>query len=217
MVRKTLHRNASEDSMMSLNFHPFSDFLVVVGRKASGKTVFTKFAVKGIRRKIIIDPTWQMGSLGYVVHFPERIKEAMQKFGAVVYQPKHMDELTYDQAFEECLQWSNYTLVIDEIDKFARPRWYISQALNELINRGRHQGIGLICNSRRPHKTHNDIRSNADFIVCFHLHEERDLQYMARWIGTSEDNIKNLKAYHSILYIVQGSQIIKQAPCSNIL
>lgn len=197
---------------MSLKFRPFSHFLMVVGMIASGKTTLTKSYCKNLHRLIFIDPTWQVGELGYVVHFPERILPAFQQFKKVIYQPKRMDKLTYQRAFSACLSQTNYTLGVDEIDKFAKPRWYICEELNELINRGRAQGIGLICNTRRPHKIHNDIRSNASHIVCFKLHEERDRKYMGEWIGVDPQKIKDLPLYHSFYYNVHASTVTPQLP-----
>jgi hypothetical protein len=198
---------------LSLEFHPFSDFVVVVGMKASGKTTYSIFLLKQVKKKVLIDPTWQLGQLGYCVHFPERIVETFQEFNSVVYQPKHMNAEAWEEVFNQCLQLSNYTLGVDEVDKFARPRWYISDYLNEIINRGRSQGIGLICNSRRPASMHNDIRSNADYVVCFHLHEERDVKYVASWMNINEESIKNLPDYHSKLFLVHQHKVVNQLPC----
>jgi len=187
---------------------------MVVGMIASGKTTLTKHYCKSLQKIICIDPTWQLGELGYVVHFPERILEAFRtrQFGRVIYQPKHMDKDTYCQTFHACLLLSNYTLVVDEIDKFARPRYYLCREVAELINRGRAQGIGLICNTRRPHMIHNDIRSNASHIICFKLHEKRDKEYMAEWLNTNAETIKNLPKYHSLYYNVHAGTVTKQAP-----
>lgn len=198
---------------MSLHFHPFSDFIVIVGRKGQGKTTFTKFLVKQLRSHVIaIDPTWQL-RMGYIVHFPERITQAFQKFSLVVYQPKSMDKETYHQAFKECLKFSNYTLIVDEVDEFAPSTGIIIKPFKEIVNRGRAQGIGLICNTRRPASMHKNIRSNADYVVCFQMHEEDDVKYMSKWMNVTEENIKGLESYHSILYVVQGSKTIMQTPC----
>jgi len=197
---------------MTIVFKPFSDFLIVVGMKAYGKTTLTLYFCKGIQRLIFIDPTWQVGDLGYVVHFPERIKPAFEQYSKVIYQPKRMDKLSFQEAFAACLEQTNYTLGIDEVDKFAKPRWYICNEVNELINRGRAQGIGLICNTRRPHMIHNDIRSNADHVICFKLHEKRDREYMGEWMGLDPELIKTLPKYHSFYYDVHASHVTKQSP-----
>lgn len=197
---------------MTVVFHPFSDFMTIVGMKAMGKTKLTMFYCKQLRALIFIDPTWQLGELGYVVHFPERILAAFLKFKKVIYQPKKMDTLTYQRAFKVCLSLTNYTLGVDELDKFARPRWYLCEEVNEIVNRGRAQGIGLIGNTRRPHMVHNDIRSNSDHVICFKLHEERDVKYMSDWMGVEPEVVKGLPKYHSLYYNVHASTVTKQAP-----
>jgi hypothetical protein len=197
---------------VSLHFRPFSHFIVIVGRKGQGKTIFTSFIVKHLRKLIAIDPTWQL-HFGYIVHFPERIAQAFQNYGIVIYQPKNMDEESYRKAFEECLKFSNYTLIVDEVDEFAPATGIIIQPFKEIVNRGRAQGIGLICNTRRPASMHKNIRSNADYVVCFQMHEENDVKYMSKWMGVSEEQIRDLPPYHSILYIVQGSKTVVQTPC----
>ena len=197
---------------MTVLFHPYTDFLTIVGMKAYGKTELTKFYCKQLKALIFIDPTWQLGELGYCVHFPERILPAYQKFKKVIYQPKKMDVPTYQRAFKVCLSLTNYTLGVDELDKFARPRWYLCEEVNEIVNRGRAQGIGLIGNTRRPHMIHNDIRSNSDHVICFKLHEKRDIEYMAEWMNIDKMEIKGLQKYNSLYYNVDTVSVTKQAP-----
>lgn len=208
---------------MTVYFRPYSDFLIVVGMKAMGKTVLTKSFCKPLRRLIFIDPKWQLGELGYVVHYPERIAPAFLKFGKVIYQQKtpdnlrslpqkEIDRILYQQVFSVCLQFSNYTLGVDEIDRFARGKWYICNEFSEIINRGRIQGIGLIGNSRMPHMFHGDIRSSADHVICFKLHEERERKYMAEWMGISHTTIKNLERHHSLYYNVMEGTVTPQEP-----
>ena len=197
---------------MSLQFHPFSDFIIVVGRKGQGKTVFTKYIVKHLRKLIAIDPTWQL-QMGYIVHFPERIIPAFQKFNIVVYQPKNMDKESYIEAFNNSLKFSNYTLVVDEVDEYAPSTGIIIAPFKEIVNRGRAQGIGLICNTRRPASMHKNIRSNADYVVCFQMHEQNDLKYMSEWLNVEPETIKSLPPYHSILYDVRKHQTTFQTPC----
>jgi hypothetical protein len=206
------HRNQHGNVQMTIEFHPFSDFLIVVGVKAGGKTTLTIFYGKQLSRMLVIDPTWQMGELGYVVHYADRIHNAFIQFKKVVYQPVKMDKDSYTVAFETALKFPNYTLCVDELDKFARPRWYLCEAVNELVNRGRAQGIGLIGNTRRPHMIHNDPRSNADHVICFRLHEDRDVSYMAEWLGVTEETIENLPDYHSLYYNTHTRTVEHQLP-----
>ena len=198
---------------MSLKFRAYSDFVCIFGRKGRGKTVYTRFIAKHLKRFIVLDTTWQLGGLGYVIHYPDRLIESFKKYPQVVYQPMKYDQDSLCRFFAGCLHFSNYTLIIDEVDRFARPRWYMCDQLREIVNRGRAQGIGLIVNSRRPASTHMDLRSNADYVVCFHLHETRDLEYVAEWIGTSQETIKALKDHESLMYSAQTAQVTHQEAC----
>jgi len=203
---------------MSLKLNPYSDFVVVTGLKARGKTTYTIYLVKELLNVpfIAIDPAHQLSALGYCVHYPQNIARAMRQFKHVVFQPiksSFTETETYDLAFKECYRFRNYLLIIDEVDEFA-PTWgFKSEHLNELVKRGRTRGIGLICNSRRPHNFNKAIRNNADFVVCFQIVEEDDLKYMSKWINTSKAKIKALKPYYSYLYDVKEGKTTLQHPC----
>ena len=197
---------------MTVVFHPYTDFLLIVGMMAQGKTTITKHYCKSLKPLIAIDPTWQLGEVGYCVHFPERILAAYQKFKKVIYQPKKMDTLTYQRAFQVCLSLINYTLVIDEIDTFAKPNWYKCDEVEQIIKRGRAQGIGIIGNTRRPANTHNDLKNNVYHVVCFKLHGKSDVDYMSEWLNIDKMEIKGLQKYHSLYYNVTEGTVTKQAP-----
>jgi len=196
---------------MKLHFNQYSDFLTIVGMKASGKTTLTRLFIKSLTSLIFIDPTWQLEGFGYVVHYPDRIEAAFKEWKKIVYQPIPDTAEAYTEAFDTCLRFYNYTLGIDEIDKFASPRWYICESLKGLIRRGRRQSIGLICNTRRPHLIHNDIRSSSDHVVCFKLHEERERKYMGEWLEIDHLEIKRLPFYESFYYNVRKAEVTKQA------
>lgn len=202
-------------SNLSISFLPYTHFLIVVGVKASGKTYYTIYICKSLLRLIAIDPTWQLSELGYVVHYPDRIKPAFLKWKRVVFQPMNQRNETYNEAFKVLRYLLNYTLVIDEIDKFTHGQWYISEDFKTIVRQGRSQGIGLIGNTRRPSLFHLDIRDNADFVVCFHLHGKNALAAMSDWMGVSPEEIKGLKKYWSWRYTAEGSKVCLQRPCQN--
>jgi len=180
--------------------------------KAAGKTFRTKKYGKALSRLIAVDPTWQLGELGYVVHYPERITPAFLQYKKVIFQPIHMDKETYRAAFKQIMKHTNFTCIIDEIDKFASSHGYLCEEVNELINRGRAQGIGLICNSRRPFLLHKDIRGNADHVVCYQLMEIEDRIYMEKWIGVGRLKLKTLPLHHAVYYDVHKGELSLEAP-----
>lgn len=203
---------------MSIEFDPLEDFIVVVGMKKYGKTVITKWLIKqGCRSYVIIDVAHVLGDLGYIVHYPERLERALKEgVSQIVYQPVSGTKEHWHQVFGILKNYSSYTLVIDEIQEFCYGKWYVSDNLRTIITRGRNQKIGLICNSRRPHLIHKDIRGNADLVFCFYLHEQNDVTYMAEWFNIEEQEIKDLEKYHSILFTVsapKGKKIQRLEPC----
>lgn len=195
---------------------PYSDFTVVVGMKKRGKTTYTIGMVKSLLNIpfIAIDPAHQLGALGYCVHYPQRIAQNFRQLRRIVYQPiipfysdknikRDSEALMYNQAFYECRRFQYYLLIIDEVDEFA-PSWgFPSPHCAELIKRGRSKGIGLICNSRRPHNINKAIRNNADYVICFQIVEDDDLKYISRWINKPKEQIKALPPYYYFLYDVE--------------
>lgn len=197
-----------------IQFKYKSDFMVIVGNKGQGKTEVTKSFVRQIPAFVFIDPKFQVGSIGYCVHFPTRIVPAFLEWKRIVYQPaKGQDTLeAMTTAFNECLKISNYTLVIDEIDEYANSYGYMCDAVRELIRRGRLQGIGLIGNTRRPHIIHKDIRANADHVITFKMHELDDLKYMGKWLNRDENEIRNLEDHHSLYLDTHTFQVTHLDP-----
>lgn len=180
--------------------------------KAYGKTVATKHFCRSLDYLLFIDPTWQVGEIGYVVHDPDKVYEAMTRLRKVIYQPMHQRVTDYKKVFKVASQSKNFTLVLDEVNKFARPRWYMCEEVEDIINRGRAQGISLICNTRRPALIHNDIRSNSNFVLTFCLYENNDLDYMSEWLNVDRERIRNLEPYHSLLYDAQKKTITELDP-----
>lgn len=203
---------------MTIEFDPLEDFIVIVGVKAGGKTVFTRWLIKkACRTYVVIDISHTLGDLGYVVHYPERLAKALEQgVSQIIYQPFQGTKDHWDMVFTVLMDYGSYTLVIDEIQEFCYGKWYVSDKLRSIITRGRNQKIGLICNSRRPHLFHKDIRGNADFVICFYLHERNDVKYMAQWMNVEEEEIRELEDYHSILFKVKakkGEKIERLQPC----
>ena len=162
---------------------------------------------KLLKRYIVLDYTWQLADLGYVVHFPERIKPAFLEWKKIVYQPMTHEKETWNRVFLALRNLVNYTLIIDEIDHYSHGQWYISEHFDYIVNSGRVQGISIIGNARRPSVFHRDFRNSADVIVCFHLHQKDDVKEMGDWIGANKEQIKGLKKHWSWLWIAEGSKL----------
>ena len=198
---------------MSIRFRAYWDFICLFGRKGKGKSVFSKYIIKSLNRYVIWDRHHEYSS-GYFVYYRDRLREAFEQWKRIVYRP-----LTYsDEEFEEVckfvLSQSNLTFIVEECDEHAHARGYSTPLFQRIIRGGRHQGIGLILISRRPAITHKDLRSQADYVISFQMHEEDDIKYVGSWMGIEPQKIKELPDYHSILFNANTHDVTMQGPCS---
>lgn len=184
---------------MSINIRT-DDIVVVSGKRRSGKSVFLKHLVKGIRKRIIWDYNHEHGSMGYVVHHTHVLRDEWKRgITHIVYQPYDKTETSFEFFLSEVYKLNNFVLIIEEVERYAYSH-HIPFTLKRIIDTGRHKGIGLYCTLRRPARTHKDILSNADHIFMFHQHLQTDVDYLKDWVGQKAEKIKNLAPYNYLHY-----------------
>ncbi len=74
------------------------------------------------------------------------------------------------------------TVLLEEADLIARPGQE-PPVFQDLIARGRHDGIELVAVSRRPAEVSRLITSQAEFFYVFRTQEPRDVTYLRGYIG----------------------------------
>jgi hypothetical protein len=74
------------------------------------------------------------------------------------------------------------TVLLEEADLVARPGQE-PPVFQDLVARGRHDGIELVCVSRRPAEVSRLITSQAEFFYVFRTQEPRDVTYLRGYIG----------------------------------
>lgn len=190
--------------------------MTVTGMKAYGKTTFTRWVAKNLNRILVLDPTWQLGSLGYVVHKVSEIAPAFQRFKKVVFQPLDATDEAYRGFFSVAKRFCNYTLIIDEVEEVLPSKYVKIQDAKTIAVRGRAQGIGIIANTRRPKDINNCVRTQTDHVVSFCVQEEADLEYVSKWILKSEQEIRDLQPYHSFYRNVAAKTTIHLNPCPEV-
>lgn len=86
----------------------------------------------------------------------------------------------------------NCLVIVDEVDLYCSPS-YASDALKDLLRRGRHYGVDQVYLTRAPSELHRDITRQADGEVYFSLSETLDLDWVAKRCGRPfADRVRNL-------------------------
>jgi len=187
------------------------DVVVVIGHRGSGKSWLGKKLAQKFPRLIVWNFMLEDMPLGYPVETPKALIEAIKKkVTHIVYNPLHKNEAEFEQVNKIIFSIGyNYAYYVEETDFFARSK-YIPFWFNEILNRGRHHGIALLCVARRIFNLNPSVHFNANHIFVFNTTDGRDLTYL-RNIDARLEEAKNLPKYH-YLWWQRGERVIKCKP-----
>jgi len=179
------------------------DIILICGKIRSGKSYFLKNRIlRGLelnRRRYII---WDYNH----EHTPPRrtgvsiyhLKDIITRFNSgtphIVFRPLDKSDEAFDLFCTTVWQLNNITLIIEEVERYATS-YACPPHLKQLIDTGRHKGIGIYCTSRRPQRLTNDIPSNANHLFMFKQHLPRDIDYLSQWVGEGVYALPKLKEY----------------------
>lgn len=88
-----------------------------------------------------------------------------------------------DYLFSFLSDLRDYTILVDEADRYCSPV-SVPLGLRRIVNYQRHYRLNLIFVSRRPAAVHRDVSALSDVVHIFHVHEPRDLDYLAALCGS---------------------------------
>lgn len=179
------------------------DVIIVCGKRRSGKSYFFRVLMKPFKRRIIWDYNWEHGDMGYIVHFPNRIAEAMKKnLFHIVFQPINKTLDDFRNFLRAVQNFHNVVFGIEEVERYAEggKKSYMPPELRIIIDTGRHKAQGVVCTVRRINRVHQDIPANADHIFVFHQHRPQDLDLLREWMGEEIYKLKTLQPYFFIHY-----------------
>jgi len=180
-----------------------SKVILVLGKRGSGKTYFTKTVIlKRIRRPIFIfDPLGEYPgtklNLKQIIAYIRK-----RKLPAIINFFSESDQ--EEEAFYRLIyKLGNCSLVMEEADIYTNPQ-YISPGLANLLKRGRHKNIDMVFITRRPAEINRLVSAQATTIISFFQNEPRDLQWLKIWAGQESIKVQNLQPYE---YEIFGEQI----------
>lgn len=132
---------------------------------------------------LVVDPVAQFSD-GLIFKKSETVFEYLEKFDPKTFRVicRFRDNEEFEQT-EEILRLSmelkDVDVVIDEVDKICNAN-YVSPALFQIINFGRHDRVSLYTSARRPADVARTLTSNADEIVSYRIEEPADLDYLKK-------------------------------------
>jgi len=178
-----------------------NEVILITGQRGQGKTTYVKNQI-GIYSRIIL-----FDLLGEFTYYETayNLREFFEKLSAVkdenffilnYYNPKTSEE-DFHVICEAINRLNDIMFVVDEIDYFCSSR-SIPKQFDEIVKRGRHQGLNLIVATRRPHEIPIIIRSQMTSLITFRQIERNDLQYLKEIIDLPEEDISGLEKFNYI-------------------
>lgn len=177
---------------------------VVVGRKGSGKSTLTREIAEEYDRVIAVDA---MGDYGSEEGFAEThgLEEACRYLVKVADRPRFrvsLRDLTIPEGVTVLrVVWEipDSLLVMDEISLYASPTSFPDE-LSRIVLMGRHRSISQVYATVRPALVNRNITSQADLIVAFQTHEQRDVLYLKSVLGEKADALPHLAPFEILVY-----------------
>ena len=178
-----------------------NEVILITGQRGQGKTTFIKNQIGIYSRVILFDLLGEFTC--YETAY--QLREFFEKLSAVkeenffnlnYFNPKTSEE-DFHVVCEAINRLNDIMFVVDEIDYFCSSH-NIPKQFDEIVKRGRHQGLNLIVATRRPHEIPIIIRSQMTSLITFRQIERNDLQYLKEIIDLPEEDISGLEKFNYI-------------------
>ncbi len=155
----------------------------VCGQSGSGKSYWIKHELlPRWDRVLVLDPMAEYGAhVEAIVDGPAAAKAWLVHRGAGHHlTPFRLAVVTNSEAdalkvLELAWTLPSSLVVVEEVDQIAHPG-YSPPELRQLIQRGRHRRISVVCSTQRPAATPVQLRSQADVLAAFRLTTPQDVE-----------------------------------------
>lgn len=167
----------------------------IFGKKGCGKTSLAKKAIQRMDRVIVIDPMFEyegliLSTFRDVYYYLQTM--CLNSF-RLIFRP---DDLQEEEKFFALMNYvNNYTLVLEEVDRYARPNSANPDIL-KLVRYGRHGSRSIIFISRRPAAVSRELTSQSDVLITFRQQEPRDIEYLKEF--AFPETIKDLAEFEHL-------------------
>jgi hypothetical protein len=170
---------------------------VVTGQRGCGKSTYIRKKIQGFSRVLIYDLLGEFEPTVFDLNsfFAEVKKKNREQFFYISYFNPKSNEEDFYFVCKTINKMHNVIFVLDELDYFCSAT-YCPPNFAEIIKRGRHQELGVLAATRRPHEIPRLVTSQVTEFVTFRHVEPRDLAYLKDICGFDEDQVKALPNYH---------------------
>lgn len=192
-----------------------------VGSSGSGKSQAIKdqLAARKPPRLLIFDPQEEYGAYGLRVSRLATVREYLLRAGsagpfAIVFRPTEEPKAMIEQFSAFCLlayAARNLTLVCEELSDVTQAGW-APAGWSKISRKGRHRGVHVYGATQRPAAVDKHFFGNASVIRSGRLNFEADVKTMANVLGVSDNDIRNLPAWHWIERDMRTGEVSRGGP-----
>lgn len=182
-----------------------NEIILITGQRGQGKTTYLKDQIGIFDRVIIFDLLGEFVSYDTAYNmrdfFKALTKAKEENFFVLNYFNPKTSEDDFQVICEAINRLQNIMFVVDEIDYFCSSH-SVPRQFDEIVKRGRHQGLNLIVATRRPHEIPPIIRSQVTALITFRHIEPNDLDYLGSIINLPGEEISILEKFHYVKWTV---------------
>jgi len=187
--------------------NPFSDIVIVVGRRKAGKTFLVKHLyLKRVSSIVVDDHTYEYKE------FPQTSSISdLLRYPRVVYQDVKANDESFRALFDvlkkRYRKFGGTLLVVDEAHvHFERKK--LPPPQSQLLRYGRHYGIGVVLISHRVYDFNPLAYKLADYVIVFRTTEPRELDFLRKYVGYGvEDKVRRLGKYEFVVVDVNEGSV----------
>lgn len=183
----------------------------VTGRKGCGKSTLVRELMREHPRVVVIDYLGEYGpECGATVH--KGIVPCVRALDRWHEKPRFCLSLrvTEERDALDVLgivrKMRSVMLVVEEASWLCSPG-RLPLELRELVRFGRHQEISQLYVAQRPAMVHRDVTSQADVIVSFQQHGERDIAYLeGSVLANRAELVRSLRPFEIVVGVAEGEE-----------
>lgn len=181
----------------------------VTGRKGCGKSTLVRELMREHDRVVVLDYIGEYGpECGATVHRGAiacaRALERWHDRPRFCLSLRVTEERDALELLEIVAKMRGILLVVEESSWLCAPG-RLPRELAYLVRMGRHQEISQLYVAQRPAMVHRDVTSQADVIVSFQQHGERDVAYLEGTVlADRAAHVRELKPFEIIAGVAPG-------------